>query len=108
MWAEFQPGEVYWAKTEHGKGHEQRGRRPVVVVTDSRITAMGLTWAIPLSTTRRGWPTHVQVEVGGQTSYAMCEQLRATAVERLDGRLGRVAYEQLAEIRSVLHSIIGH
>ena len=46
--------------------------------------------AVPLTTRRRGIPTHVEVRPpdGGlrDVSYAICEQVRSLAVERLGSR----------------------
>lgn len=107
MNGEFDAGDVVWMTLEPGAGREQRGRRPVLVVTDQRLAAVRLAWVVPLSTTDRGWPIHVTVTVGGRTSYAMCEQLRAVPVDRLGQSLGRVSYDNLVNVRAILHSLAG-
>ena len=106
MNASLRPSEVYWLESE-AKGHEQRGRRPVLVVTDTRLTSLGLAWVVPLTTTDRGWPLHVRVHVGDDVSVAVCEQLRSVSVERLSRMIGTVAYDDLVEVRSVIRSIVG-
>jgi mRNA interferase MazF len=100
-------GGIYQATLAAGQGREQRGGRPVLVVTDARLTAMGLCWAVPLSTTRRDWPTHYRLEVGGQATWAMCEQLRALSVDRLGRKTGIVHRAELAEVKNLLRSILG-
>ena len=100
-------GEVYWLELAGGRGHEQRGRRPVLVVTDARLASLGLTWVVPLTTTDRGWPLHVRVHVDGTASVALCEQLRSVAVERLGRLVGMIRYDELAEVRALLRHIIG-
>ena len=49
---------------------------------------------VPLTTTRRGLATHVEIEPGasglGHVSYAKCEDMKSISVERLVRRLGRV------------------
>jgi mRNA interferase MazF len=46
--------------------------------------------AVPFTTRRRGIPTHVEVRPPdgglGDVSYAVCEQVRSLAVERLGSR----------------------
>jgi mRNA interferase MazF len=69
---------------------------------------MGMCWVVPLSTTERNWPTHVRLEVNGRTTWAMCEQLRSISVARLGRKNSAVPFQCLAEVRSVLRSIIGH
>jgi mRNA interferase MazF len=101
-------GDIFWATAARGAGHEQSGRRPVLVVTDSRLTAFGLCWVVPLSTTDRGWETHIRLEVSGRTTFAMCEQLRSISIERIDQRIGSVDYQTLTEVRSTLRELVGY
>jgi mRNA interferase MazF len=101
-------GDIYQTTLASGKGREQHGQRPVLVVTDSRLTAMGLCWAVPLSTTERNWPTHHRLEINGRATYAICEQLRAISVERLGRKTASIDHTQLAEVKHVLRSILGH
>ena len=102
------PGEVYWLELPSGHGHEQHGRRPVLIVTDARLGSLGLTWVVPLTTTSRGWPVHVKVHVAGRVTEAMCEQIRSVSVDRLGRLVGTVTHEELREIRALLREIIGN
>ena len=104
----IQAGQVFWLERSNPNGREQQGRRPVVVVTDNRLTALGLCWIVPLSTINRGWPLHVPVEFQGTASVALCEQLQSISVGRLKRSAGSVTFPELLEIRSVLHKIIGN
>ena len=90
------------------RGHEQGGRRPVLVVTDARLAGLGLTWVVPLTTTDRGWPLHVRVRVQGRTSVALCEQLRSVSTTRLGRLIGGVSHDELIDVRAVIHDIVGH
>ena len=83
-------GDVWLADLDEGRGHEQAGVRPVLVVSASEIgTGPGdLAVVVPLTTTfRAAQPLHVAIEPpdGGtrQASYAMTEQIRAVSRERL-------------------------
>ncbi|MDR1634498.1 MAG: type II toxin-antitoxin system PemK/MazF family toxin [Bifidobacteriaceae bacterium] len=100
-------GDIYQATPASGKGREQHGQRPVLVVTDSRLTAMGLCWVVPLSTTVRDWPTHHRLVINDRATYAMCEQLRAISTERLGRKSAAIDHAQLAEVKQVLRSILG-
>jgi mRNA interferase MazF len=91
-----------------GQGREQHGRSPVLIVSDGRLAALGLVLAVPLTTTDRGWEFHVPVDAAGQRSLAMCEQVRSVSVERLAGRLGSVPHSDLAAVRSMVRTLIGH
>ena len=78
-------------------GHEQGGRRPVLVVSINAMNraAARLAISVPLTTTDRGSKLHVRVEPpeGGleRVSYAMPEMVRSMSVDRLGRRLGRVS-----------------
>jgi mRNA interferase MazF len=82
-------GEVWLADLHPSRGHEQRGQRPILVASAEPFnqSPAGLIIAVPLTTRDRGIPTHIEVRPpdGGlrERSFAMCEQLRALAADRL-------------------------
>jgi mRNA interferase MazF len=82
-------GEVWLADLNPSRGHEQMGQRPVLVVSADPFnqSLAGLVIAVPFTTRRRGLPTHVEVRPpdGGlrEVSFAMCDQIRALATDRL-------------------------
>ena len=101
-------GEVYWAEFAPRSGSEQRGRRPVVIVSHdgfNQVPGWRSVLVVPLSTAtaqgRRG-PTAVGLEAGAgglaKQSVAVCHQVttldRAKLVQRIGGldspALGRV------------------
>ncbi len=97
-------GQVYWIAPDATVGREQAGRRPAVVVSGSGFhsAATTLAWAVPVTSTDRGWDNHV--ELTGPTgltarSFAMTEQLRVVSRERLDGLIGAVDDATLTAIR---------
>jgi mRNA interferase MazF len=105
-------GDVLLADLNPTAGQEQGGRRPVVVVSAPRYSAIpGLLLAVPLTSTERGLPHHVVVPSNSDTgltrvSYAMTEQIRALAYRRIDRQLGTVGAETLGEISRYLHMFI--
>lgn len=91
-------GEVYWANLRPRSGSEQRGRRPVIVVShDGFNLAPG--WrpviVVPVSTSgrqaRRG-PTAVALPAGSgglrQESTALCHQVTTLDRSKLGSLLG--------------------
>jgi mRNA interferase MazF len=85
-------GEVWLAELGTTRGREQSGERPVLVVSADPInqSPADIVVAVPFTTRRRGIPTHVEVRPpdGGlrDVSYAICEQVRSLAAERLGAR----------------------
>jgi mRNA interferase MazF len=85
-------GQVWLADLAPTRGHGQTGQRPVLVVSADPFnqSPAGLVIAVPLTTRNREIPTHIEVRPpdGGlrEVSFAMCEQLRALAADRLGSR----------------------
>ena len=93
-------------------GHEQGYRRPVVVLSADRLnrSRAGLVVVVPTTTTRRGLPSHVEIERGesglAETSYAKVEDLKSVSVERLGRRLGSVPVDVLHQIAHVARILL--
>jgi mRNA interferase MazF len=64
-------------------GHEQAGRRPAVIVSPDLLNQgpSGVVIVVPLTTTRRDLPSHVEIDVGesglDHVSYAKCEDVKS-------------------------------
>src|SRR5688572_24147540 len=89
-------GEIWLCDFEPVRGHEQGERRPALVLSANRFNQgpAELVIVAPLTATRRGIPTHVEIKPpeGGakKPSYILCEQVRCVAKERLTKRWGAV------------------
>lgn len=83
-------------------GHEQKGRRPAMVVSKTLFNkATGLALCCPITNTDRGVPFHVPV--AGRTSltgFVMCEQIKS-----LDFRARRITLIEKAP-RSLLDDVL--
>ena len=106
-------GEIWVADLNPTRGREQRGTRPVLVVSADRLNhgPAQLVVVVPLTTTDRRIPLHVRIDppTGGvrEASFAMCEAVRSIAKERLHGRLGEVAPATLALVEDRLRIALG-
>ena len=85
-------GEIWLADLGTGRGHEQAGQRPVLVVSDDAFNAglAGLVMTVPLTskvTKSKNIPAHIRVdppEGGLKTpSVILCDQLRTISKDRL-------------------------
>jgi mRNA interferase MazF len=89
-------GEVWLVDFGDPVGREQSGRRPAVVVSADQLneSRAGVVVVVPTTTTRRGLPSHVEIEPDGsgldEVSYAICEDVKSVSEQRLIGRLGAV------------------
>ena len=105
---QLQVGEIWLADLDPTVGHEQGGRRPVVVVSSDGLHSLPIDMVIvvPLTGNDRGLVTQPRVsnDASGlrRTSVARPEDLRSIDAARLRRRLGNVSAAELAEIRTVL------
>ena len=99
-------GDVYYANLNPARGSEQEGVRPVIVIS---VISMGpRAIVVPMTTKTRPWPTRISVEVHGISADAMCEQVRAVDLSRLnEDRYGRVAPDTLGDIQRTVARLIG-
>ena len=94
-------------------GHEQGYRRPAVVVSDDHLnrSRAELTIVVPVTTTRRGLPSNVELEPGSsglaEVSYAKGEDIKSVSTQRLTRRLGTIPADRLDSIERVLRLLLG-
>lgn len=92
-------------------GREQGYVRPGVIVSADGFNRArsGLVLAIPTTTTKRGWRTHVEVDTSTglkKTSWALVEQLRATSTDRLIRRLGEADQSTMDRISLIVRELL--
>jgi mRNA interferase MazF len=109
-------GEVFWAELKPRSGAEQRGRRPVIVISNDGFN-LTPTWrsviVVPVSTSeaqgRRG-PTAVAVAAGAgglpRGGVAVCHQVTTLDRAKLTERLGILPPATLAAVESGLKAAL--
>lgn len=109
-------GEVWWAELRPRSGSEQRGNRPVIVVSHdgfNRTPSWRSIIVVPLSTSvaqaRRG-PTAVAIPRGAggvaHASVALCHQVTTLDREKLVRQLGALSSALLADFESGLRAAL--
>lgn len=90
-------------------GHEQKGRRPALVVSkDLFNSSTGLAIVCPITNTDRGFPFHVPIPKTSElTGFVMVEQVKSVdfSVRRVK-RIERRNDELLSEVLSILDACI--
>lgn len=102
-------GELIALTLDPQSGHEQRGRRPALVVSNDLFNKhTGLCIACPITNTRRDYPFHVEIPVGAAvTGVVMVEQVKSIDFRsRKARRLGIASPELLDEVLSILDACI--
>ena len=90
-------------------GHEQRGRRPALVVSNDLFNkATGLCIACPVTNTRRDYPFHVSIPEGQDvTGVVMVEQVKSIDFRsRSVKHIGTAPEPVLEEVLSILDACI--
>ncbi len=90
-------------------GHEQKGRRPALVISKELFNrATGLAIVCPLTNTDRGFPFHVPVPEGSAlTGFVMVEQVKSVDFRARRAKLIERAPEDLVkEVLSILDACI--
>jgi len=90
-------------------GHEQRGRRPALVVSNTLFNRhTGLAIVCPLSNTDRNFPFHVAVvNDPNVTGFVMVEQVKSIDFRAREAkRIGRASDDVLEEVLSILDACI--
>ena len=106
-------GEIWWADLDPTRGHEQGGRRPVLVVSTTYFNhgPADLILVLPLTRTDRGIPIHVPIQPpeGGISarSFILCDALRSISKERLGERpLGSVSARTIQRVGEILRLLM--
>jgi len=90
-------------------GHEQKGRRPALVVSKALFNrGTGLAIVCPVTNTRRGHPFHVALPEGSNlTGVIMVEQVKSVDyLSRRGKRIEAASRELLAEVLSILDACL--
>jgi mRNA interferase MazF len=105
---EVRTGEIWLAQLDPTVGHEQGGRRPVLIVSSNGLHSLPIDMivVVPLTGHDRGLVTQPRIssEESGlsRVSFARPEDMRAIDARRLQRRLGIVSPTELVEVRKVL------
>ena len=101
-------GDIYLCDLGEPVGHEQGYRRPVLIVSHDEITRIGMPVVLPISKTKTGYTTHVEIDgVLSVTSYIQCEQIRMVDTERFVRSVGSVDAMVMLKVELILKRLIG-
>ncbi|EKZ8998611.1 type II toxin-antitoxin system PemK/MazF family toxin [Salmonella enterica] len=97
-------GEVWWVEFDPSVGSEIKKIRPAVILSNdaanrnlSRVVVVPLT-----SNTERVYPGEAIVEIGGQSSKAMADQIMAADKARLKNQLGTLSRASMLAIEEAV------
>ena len=107
----YQAGDVLLADLDPVAGHEQGGRRPVLVLSGPSYNELRNEQLIVAAITsrQRGLPFHIPIGTGcglRTPSWVQSESIRAISAQRVIRQLGRARPETVAEVRNRITSFL--
>jgi mRNA interferase MazF len=105
-------GEIWLADLDPTRGHEQAGRRPVLVVSEDLFNRgpADLVIVLPVTSTVRPIPSHVRLSPpeGGlkRASAVLCDAIRSISKQRLVRRSGGVAPATMGLVEDALRILL--
>jgi mRNA interferase MazF len=108
-----QRGEVWYADLDPSFGHEQGGRRPVLVVSADDFNAglSGLVVVLPITSRVRQLPLHVPITPPGGglrlPSAVLCDAVRSVDRRRLIACWGAVDASTFIAVEDRLRRLLG-
>src|SRR5437667_11782547 len=105
-------GAVRWADLNPVRGHEQAGRKPVLILSHDVFnersgTVIGV--ALTSEEPRAGFPLTLESQAAGLTkrSWIKISQIRTLSADRIARRIARASEEELARVLDGLNEILG-
>lgn len=99
-------GDIYRVRLPSGGGHEQHGPRYAVLVQADELLGLSTVLVAPTSRSVRAASFRPEVDIAGQRTRVMVEQLRALEVRRLDDFEGRLSASEMRGVDEALSVVL--
>jgi len=99
-------GDVYRVRLPRRRGHEQHGPRFAVLVQADELLGLSTVLVAPTSRSARGASFRPEVEIAGQRTRVMVEQLRALDVRHLDDFEGQLSAGEMRGVNEALSLVL--
>lgn len=104
-------GEIRWADLNPGRGREQTGLRPVLILSHNVFNEhSGTVIAIAITSQlqKAGFPLTLELKSGNlpRHSWVKISQIRTLSTERIGNLIGNLSQEELIQIVEGLNEII--
>jgi mRNA interferase MazF len=105
-------GDIYWADLDPTLGHEQAGRRPVLVLSQEVFNERSGTVIAVAPTSqpqKAGFPLTFELsdETLPKKSWVKISQIRTLSTKRLGKKIGKASHEEVEAVVDGLNEIIG-
>lgn len=103
----MQRGDIYRFKVPKGIGHERQAERYGVVVQSDVMLPRSVVVVAPTSRSAKPASFRPEVDVAGEPTRVLVEQLGAVDVQRLGRRVGRLTAEEMWSVDDALAVVLG-
>jgi mRNA interferase MazF len=100
-------GEIYRVRPPRGTGHEQQGQRYGVVVQANELLPRSVVLIAPTSRSARPASFRPEIDVAGQSTRVLVEQVGAIDTGRIDALVGIITPEEAWGIDEALRTVLG-
>jgi mRNA interferase MazF len=100
-------GDVYRFRLPKGIGHEQRGERFGVVVQADEFLPRSVVIVAPTSGSARAASFRPEIDIAGERTRVLVEQIGAVEAQRLGDLMGHVTAEEMWGIDEALATVLG-
>lgn len=100
-------GEVYRFRVPKGVGHEQHGARYGVIVQADELLPRSVVIVAPTSRSARSASFRPEIEIAGDTTRVLVEQLGAVDAQRLGDRVDLLSPEEMWAVDDALATVLG-
>jgi mRNA interferase MazF len=102
-------GDIVYLDFDPQAGHEQRGRRPALVISNltfNNLTKLAL--VCPITSTNRNFPLHVPLNSKTKTTgFIMCEQVKALDINFRNAEFyERIPSDLMYEVFDIVYGVI--
>jgi mRNA interferase MazF len=100
-------GDIYEFRPPRGTGHEQRGRRYGVIVQSDMLLPRSVVLVAPTSLSAKPASFRPEIDLFGENTRVLVEQVGAVDAGRLGDVVGRVSPDQQWGIDDALSTVLG-
>jgi len=103
-------GDIIWIDFDPQSGHEQKGRRPALVVSNNsfnKLTSNKMIMICPITNTNKNFPLHIKLDSNNKaTGVIMCEQAKILDIQsRNFEKFDEISEDLLNEVLDIISSI---
>ena len=98
--------EVYWVSLDPTRGREIKKTRPCVVISPNEMNkALSTVIIAPMTSSRRDYPTRVNVRVLKKDGQIVLDQIRTVDKQRLSDKLDTLGAKAVDKVKHILQKM---